>query len=289
MEETQDIETQEVETKEVETTGGLTEGLTEEKLPNADIPEGFDAEIFDAETRTLKEPAVQERLKHLNEQIENYKKQANDMRRKLSKGVDAPDNVEAYQTGYKPEERYEFLDTDDSANATHVKEVMKEIDQFAFDHGLPVDTAKDLKNLYLKYAEDVQIIDGRSLEEKEQARAQFIAEQKKMLGDGADTIIKENLKFFKEYGFFSDDEKKELLSAMDKSAVWNSIGYKMRKLFGQNTSADIPVRGVAVSGLADDATLAREYHDPKTTDARRWEILQQRVDAGRQGSLPMPS
>lgn len=284
MEETNEIESPEV----VETTGGLTEGLTEEKTPNADIPEGFDAEIFDAETRTLKEAAVADRLKHLNEQVENYKKQATDMRRKLSKGVDAPETIDAYESGYKPEERYEFLDTDDSENATHVKEVMKSLDQFAFDHGLSVETAKDLKNMYLKYAEDVQIIDGRSDEEKEQSRIAFINEQKKMLGDGADTIIKENLKFFKEYGFFNDDEKKELLSAMDKSAVWNSIGYKMRKLFGQNSSADIPVRGVAVSGLADDVTLAREYNDPKTTDARRWEIIQQRVDAGRQGGLPMP-
>ena len=287
MEETENLNETE-EQSDVEVTGGLTEGLEETPTPNADIPEGFDAEIFDAETRTLKQAAVADRLKHLNEQVESYKKQATDMRRKLSKGVDAPDSVDAYETSYKPEERYEFLDTDDSNEANHVKDVLKELDQFAFDHGLPVDTAKDLKNMYLKYAEDVQIIDGRSAEEKEAARVQFINEQKKLLGDGADTIIKENLKFFKEYGFFNDDEKKELLGAMDKSAVWNSIGYKMRKLFGQNSSADIPVRGVAVSGLADDMTLAREYNDPKTTDARRWEIIQQRADAGRAGGLPMP-
>lgn len=281
----ENIETQET---DAETEGGLTEGLTEPTSTNAEIPEGLDAEIFDAKTRTFKESAVVDRLKHLNEQVESYKKQATDMRRKLSKGVDAPNSVEEYSTAYKPEERYVFLEGDESNNATHVKEVLKSLDSFAFEHGLSVETAKDLKNMYLEYAENVQIIDGRSDEEKEQARADFISEQKKLLGDDADTIIKENLKFFKEYGFFNDDEKKVLLSAMDKSAVWNGIGLKFRKLFGQNTSADIPVRGVAVSGLADDKALAREYYDNATTDSRRWEIIQQRTDAGRSGGLPMP-
>lgn len=287
MEENQETEAEVVQ-EEIDTTSGLTDGLVEQEKTNADIPEGLDAEIFDAETRTFKESAVVDRLKHLNEQVEDYKKQATDMRRKLSKGVDAPNSVEDYSTNYKPEDRYEFLETDDSNNATHVKDVMKSLDDFAFDHGLSVETAKDLKNMYLKYAEEVQIIDGRSVEEKEQARAEFIEEQKKMLGDQADTIIKENLKFFKEYGFFNDDEKKALLGAMDKSAVWNSIGLKFRKLFGQNTSADIPVRSYVVSGLADDRTLAREYYDNATTDSRRMEILQQRIDAGRSGGLPMP-
>lgn len=283
----EETETQEI--QETQTTeGGLTEGLTETQTTNADIPEGFDEEIFDAETRTLKESAVQERLKSLNEQVESYKKQANDMRRKLSKGVDAPDKIEDYDTGYKFDERYEFLEGDESNNATHVKDVLKALNDFAFNHGLSVETTKDLKDMYLKYAEEVQIIDGRTDEEKEEARVNFINEQKKLLGDGADTIIKENLKFFKEYGFFNDDEKKALLGAMDKSAVWNSIGYKMRKLFGQNSSADIPIRHGVISGLADDVTLAREYYNDATSDARRMEILQQRIDAGRQGRLPMP-
>lgn len=285
---TEETQIEETETQEIETEGGLTEGLTETQTPNADIPEGLDAEIFDAETRTFKEAAVVDRLKHLNEQVESFKKQASDMRRKLSKGVDAPEKVEDYDTSFKFDERYEFVKDDESNAGKHVKEVMKSLDDFAFEHGLSVETAKDLKNMYLKYAEEVSIIDGRSDEEKEQARAEFINEQKKMLGDGADTIIKENLKFFKEYGFFNDDEKKALLGAMDKSAVWNSIGLKFRKLFGQSTSADIPVRGFAVSGLADDKALAREYYDNATSDQRRLEILQQRIDAGRTGGLPMP-
>lgn len=270
------------------TTGGLTEGLSEQETKSG-IPEGLDAELFDEETMTLKQPEVIERLKSLNEQVSSYKKQANDMRKKLSKGVDSPDKVEDYQTGYKFDDKYQFLTEDeDSTPSKHINGVLDTLNNFAFEHGLSLETAKDLKDLYLKYAEDVQIIDTRTAEEKERDRVAFIQEQKKMLGEDADEIIKDNLKFFKEYAIFNEEEKKELLNAMDKSAAWNSIGYKIRKLFGQSTSADIPVRGVMLNGLADDYTLAKEYYDSNTTDSRRLEILQQRVNAGRTSKLPMP-
>lgn len=269
------------------------EGLLgkEETKPtdNAPIPEGLDAEIFDAETRTLKEDKVVERLKQNTADIEKWKKQANDMRRKLSKGVDAPDKVEDYATNYVPEERYEFVMEDNETDVgKHIHEVLGKLDDFAFKHGMSVETAKDLKNLYMEYAENVQIIDARSDEEKAAAKEKYIAEQRKMLGEDADNILKANKKFAEDYGLWSDDERKYILSEMNKSAVANSVYGKVRKLFGQNPSDDIPVRGVSVSGLADDRTLADEYYKPETTDQRRMEILQLRIDAGRQGGLPSP-
>lgn len=269
------------------------EGLMpEEEKPvegNAPIPEGLDEEIFDTETRQLKEAAVVERLKSLNEKAESYKKQANDMRRKLSKGVEAPEKIEAYAENYVPDERYEFLmDDTETTEGKHIHEVLGNLDKFAYDHGLSVETAKDLKNLYMKYAEDVQIIDGRTEEEKAQARAEYIAQQKKLLGDNADEILKQNRRFTENYGLWSDDEKKYLLGEMNKSAVANSVWQKVRKLFDANTSDDIPVRGVSVSGLADDRTLADEYYNPNTSDQRRMEIIQLRIDAGREGGLPSP-
>lgn len=271
-----------------EQTGLLPEEETKPE-ENAPIPEGLDEEIFDVETRTLKESAVVERLKKNTEEIGRWKKQANDMRRKLSKGVDAPEDVKEYAEKYVPEERYEFaLDDKETEVGKHIHGVLDSLDKFAFEHGMSVETAKDLKNMYLKYAEDVQIIDGRSEEEKEQARAEYIAEQKKLLGDNANEIIKQNARFARDYGLWSEDEKNWLLSQMDKSAVANSFVNKVRKLFGQNTSEDIPVRGVSVSGLADDKTLAKEYYADGTTDARKMQILQMRIDAGRTGGLPMP-
>lgn len=281
--------TQETDTTEETTTpGGLTDGLTAPETKSG-IPEGLDSELFDEETMTLKQPQVIERLNSLKEQVASYKKQANDMRKKLSKGVDSPDKIEDYKTGYKYDDKYSFLSDDaESLPSKHINGVLDTLNDFAFEHGLSLETAKDLKDLYLKYAEDVQIIDTRTPEEKERDRANFIHEQKAMLGDEADEIIKDNLKFFKEYAIFNEEEKKELLQAMDKSAAWNSIGYKIRKLFGQSTSADIPVRGVMLNGLADDHTLAKEYYDSATSDSRRWEILQQRANAGRTSKLPMP-
>lgn len=271
--------------------GGLvdTTGQTTETVGDLPIPEGLDSDIFDAETRTLKESAVVERLKQNQEDINRWKKQANDMRRKLSKGVDAPEDVKEYAEQFVPEERYEFIIGETETDAgKHVNQVLEILDGFAFEHGLSIETAKDLKNLYLRYTEDVKITDARTEEQKAEEKAGFILEQKKLLGENAEKIISDNVKFFKEYGFFNDSEKKELLSAMDKSAVWNSIGHKIRTLFGQNPSNDIPVRGVNVSGLADDATLAKEYYSTSTSDTRRMQILQARIDAGRSGGLPMP-
>lgn len=271
-----------------------TEGLMPEtdkavETTNAPIPEGLDDEIFDAETRMLKEDKVVERLKKNTEDIEKWKKQANDMRRKLSKGVDAPEKVEAYAENYVPDERYEFIMGDnETVEGKHIHSVLSDLDKFAFEHGLSVETAKDLKNMYMRYAEDVQIIDGRSEEEKAKAKADYVAQQRKILGDNADVILKENKKFTEEYGLWSDDERKYLLNEMNKSAVANTVWQKVRQLFGQNTSDDIPVRGVSVSGLADDRTLADEYYKDTTTDARRMEILQMRIDAGRTGGLPSP-
>lgn len=277
------------EQKASEQTGLLPEEETKPEEGNAPIPEGLDEEIFDVETRTLKESAVVERLKKNTEEIGRWKKQANDMRRKLSKGVEAPEDVKEYAEKYIPDERYEFaLEDNESQEGKHIHGVLEELDKFAFEHGMSVETAKDLKNMYLKYAEDVQIIDGRSEEEKEQAKAEYIAEQKKLLGDNANDIIKQNARFARDYGLWSEDEKNWLLSEMNKSAVANSFVNKVRKLFGQNTSEDIPVRGVAVSGLADDKTLAKEYYADGTTDARKMQILQMRIDAGRTGGLPMP-
>lgn len=270
------------------------EGLIpqEEEKPvegNAPIPEGLDEELFDAETRTLKESAVVERLKKDTEDIARWKKQANDMRRKLSKGVDIPDKQEEYAEGYVPEEKYEyFLEEKESPVGKYLEEGMKAIEKTAYDTGMSKAQANAIKDLFLRNAENTQILDTRTEEEKEKARAEYLQEQKALLGEDAEQIIKQNVRFTKDYGLWSEDEKKWMLGQMDKSAVANSVINKVRKLFDGNTSEDIPVRGVSVSGLADDRTLATEYYDEKTSDARRMQILQQRIDAGRSGGLPMP-
>lgn len=261
----------------------------EKKDPNAAIPDGLDEEIFDKETRTLKEAAVVDRLKANNVEIERWKKQANDMRRKLSKGVDAPEKVEDYATDFMPEERFDSIMSDmESVAGKHVHQVLDELDKFAFNHGLSKETAKDLKNMYLNYTETVKIVDTRSDEQKAKDQELYFADQKKILGENANQIIKDNVRFAKEYAMWSDAEREWMLSQMDSNGVANGFFQKIRKLHAQGTSSDIPVRGVSSSGLADDRTLAAEYYKTTTSDQRRQEILQQRRDAGRENRLPMP-
>lgn len=256
---------------------------------NAPIPEGLDEEIFDAETRTLKEAAVVERLKKLNAEVASSKKQANDMRRKLSKGVDVPDRLEDYAEGYVPEEKYEyFLEDKESEVGKYINQRMADIEKLAYDSGMSKAQTNVFKDAYLRELECLKAIDCRTEEEKEKARAEYLQEQKNLLGDDAEQIIKANVRFTKDYGLWSEDERKWLMGEMNKSAVANSFMNKVRKLFDNNTSEDIPVRGVSVSGLADDRTLADEYYNPATSDSRREQILQLRRDAGRGGHLPMP-
>ncbi len=270
------------------TKASMTDGLEDKKKEEySSVPEGIDKELFDEESRTLKVDAVREALKKKDADIENYKKQATDMRRKLSKGVDIPKDIKDYAEKYVPDDRYiNFVEDKESEVGKHISDVMGALDNFAFNHGLSIETTKDFKDLVLSYMEDVKILDTRSDEEKAADDAKFLKEQKEILGDNADQIIKDNLNFFKNYGIFNDDEKKLLMSSMGKNAAWNTIGFKIRKLFGQNTTADIPNGGVAIGGLPDDVTLAKEYNAATTSPQRRMQILQQRIDSGRTGKLP---
>ena len=284
---TETLETTQTETQETPSEVSLLPEETQEPTGDAPIPEGLDADIFDTETRTLKESAVIERLKQNQTDIERYKKQANDMRRKLGKGRDIPEKLEEYAEGYMPEERYEQLFEDEGHIGDYIRNRMSSIEEIAYEHGLTKTQTNAFKDAFLRELELLKAIDCRTVEEKERDRINYIQEQKGFLGDNADNIINENKKFYTEYGFFSNLEKEYIQGEIKKSGAANSVYMKFRRLFGENTSHDIPTRGVAVSGLADDETLAREYYDNKTSDTRRMQILQQRIDAGRSGGLPL--
>lgn len=249
-----------------------------------EIPEGFDEEIYDTSTKSLNQEKVAERLKNLNEQVANAKKQANDMRKKLSKGTTGFESAEEYTTNYTPDDKYVSYYEADDVVGKHLNEVVGILSKFSYEHNLSAETAKDLNNLFMQYAEDIKIIDTRTDEEK----AQALASEKEKIGENADAIIQFNNKWLEDSGVFSTEEKEYFKKLIDKDALCNTALNKLITLTGVNGSADIPVRGNIVNGLADDRTLAREYYAEETTDSRRMEILQQRIDAGRKGGLPMP-
>ena len=256
----------------------LTDGVEEqEETPETPaIPEGFNEELYDTETQSLRMDKVKERLDNDAKEIENYKKQALDMRRKLSKGVEVPDSVEKYE--YTPDEKYDkYVLNEESAEGQHIKEVMNVLSQFCLDNGLSLEASKNLKSLALGYMEDVHILDTRSEEEIKKAKSEELEKQRKILGDDAENIIKENVDFYKSYGFFDKDEREYIMSQLGVSGQANKIYNKFMRLFNTTSSADIPQTSNVDSSIE---ALKNEYYDEKTTDRRREQIIKKAAEEG---------
>ena len=257
----------------------LTEGMVEEETPEVEtpsIPEGFDDTLYDVETQSLKLDAVKDRLTSKDKEIENYKKQALDLRRKLSKGVETPDSVDKYE--YTPDAKYDsYVMNEGSLEGKHIKETMDELSQFALDNGLSLEASKNLKTLALNYMEKVHILDTRTDEQKKDDRKKYLEEQRKVLGDNAEQIIRDNVDYYSNYGFFTPEERDYLKWAIGESAVANNILRKVREVLSANTSKGIPTE---TNYNADVEALRKEYLDEKTSDRRREQILYRAAEEG---------
>lgn len=243
-----------------------------------EIPEGFDDTLFDTKAKTLKVDAVREKLNALNAEIESEKKQKLDMRRKLSKGVDVPSRIEEYTEGYALNEKYTpFLENE--AIKGHISEVMGNIDKFASERGMRLDDTNALKDFALSYMESVSILEG---EESKQANFEKVIEKtKEILGDDADNIVRDNDKFYANYGMFKDS-KDWILDQSKSNPQANKFFYQVRSLL-KGDSMDIPTTNVVSSNLPSDSELKREYLG--ASDERRVEIIKQRIASGRFGSF----
>ena len=260
----------------------LTDGMIEEEASDNDapetpaIPEGFNEELYDTETQSLRMDKVKERLDNDAKEIENYKKQALDMRRKLSKGVEVPDSVDKYE--FTPDAKYDkYVLNEESAEGQHIKEVMNALSQFCLDNGLSLEASKNLKSWALNYMEYVHILDTRSEEEVKKAKSEELEKQRKILGDNAADIIKENVDFYKSYGFFDKDEREYIMSQLGKSGQANKIYNKFMRLFNTTSSADIPQTSNVDSSIE---ALKNEYYDEKTSDKRREQIIRKAAEEG---------
>lgn len=260
----------------------LTDGIENEttgepeEVETPSIPEGFDESLYDVETQSLKLDAVRDKFTAKDKEIESYKKQALDLRRKLSKGVETPDSIEKYE--YTPDAKYDaYVLNDDSAEGKHIKETLDNLSKFALDNGLSLEASKNLKTMALEYMEKVHILDTRSDEEKKAERKTYLEEQRKILGDDAEKIIKENVDFYSSRGPFTADERKFLKNAIGESAIANNILRKMREFMNTGMTYDIP----ATSDFNTDIeSLRKEYLDEKTSDKRREQILYKAAEEG---------
>lgn len=251
-----------------------TETTTEPEAPT--IPEGFDEALYDTETQSLRLDAVRDRFSAKDKEIESYKKQALDLRRKLSKGVETPDSIEKYE--YTPDSKYDtYLLDEESLEGKHIKETMDNLSKFALENGLSLEASKNLKGLALNYMEKVHILDTRTDDEKKAERKAYLEEQRKILGDNAEEIIKDNLEFYKERGPFTREEREAIREIIGESAIGNNVLRKMREFMNTGMTYDIP----ATSDYNSDVeALRKEYLDEKTSDKRREQILYKAAEEG---------
>ena len=247
------------------------------------IPEGFDEEIFDTESMSLKQDKVKERLEMSKAEIAKWEKQAKDMRRKLSKGIETPEDVKAYKENYTaPLEFDAFVADQDSEVGKFLNTTLDNIDKLALENGLTTQQANALKDNALKLMQDVHII--QQPEEIEKSKAKVEKAMKESLGDDFKVVMDENKEFVANYGIFDDSERKMLAEGIKNSPVVNTLLTKIRTLFDKS-GTKIPVRSNVVNGLADDQALWAEYAKSDTTDARKMEIIQQRIASGRTNSF----
>lgn len=247
-------------------------------------PEGMEAELYD--NGALSADKVKERIDTLKSEVETAKTNEANMRKKLSTKGTVPDKEEDYAE-YEPSEEYKaFYENENYKEGIQAN--LKAIDKLAFDNGMTKDQCKAIKDAFNKL-----IVENGLVEDPETQKArneEFVRTEKEKLGADADRIIKANVTFVKNDSRFNEEERNLLIEFMDtRGASAVNIINKMRLDFGGEYAGDniIPASG-ASGGLPSDTELAREYYAKDTTQARRFEIMQKRIEAGRAGKLPQP-
>lgn len=247
-------------------------------------PEGMEAELY--EKGVLDADKVKTRIEALKAEVESAKTNENNMRKKLSTKGAVPDKLEDYGE-YTPDEAYkQYYENEDYKESLEAN--LKAIDKLAFDNGMTKDQCKAVKDAFNKL-----IVENGLVEDKETIEArnqEYVKAELEKLGSNAVEVITKNVEFVKNDNRFNENEKEYLLNMMDTGgAVAVTIVNKMRLGHGGEFAGDniIPAAG-ASGGIPSDTELAREYYNKQTSDARRFEIIQQRLTAGRTGKLPQP-
>ena len=265
----------------------LTEGLdtevagetlaetTEETALAPEIPEGFDETLDDKEAKALKVDAVRERLDKDAKEMESLKKQRDDMRRKLSKGVDIPEKQEDYD--YLPEEKYNKYMGEGDIVGNHIRECFDKLSEIAYKNGVSKQADAAYKEALLQELETLRIVDTRPQEQIDADKAKELEMQKEILGDKFKEIVQKNVDFYKSSGPFTTEERKFMMALMGRSGHANNIFRKVREMLDTGASFDIPA-------MSDDTgsieRAVAEYNDPNTSDKCRGQILERAAKEG---------
>lgn len=260
---------------DTEVAGETPAETTEETALAPEIPEGFDETLYDKEAKALKVDAVRERLDKDAKEMESLKKQRDDMRRKLSKGVDIPEKQEDYD--YLPEEKYNKYMGEGDIVGNHIRECFDKLSEIAYKNGVSKQADAAYKEALLQELEALRIVDTRPQEQIDADKAKELEKQKEILGDKFKEIVQKNVEFYKASGPFTAEERKFMMDLMGRSGHANNIFRKVREMLDTGASFDIP----AVSD--DTGSIERavaEYNDPNTSDKRRGQILERAAKEG---------
>ncbi len=256
------------------------DGVDTTKTDNSKYPDGFDAETYDLTTSSVKYDAIKAKFENHKKEVEGLQKQNLDLRKIVSKGK-APNDLKDYEMNYKPDSKFEKYYKEDEI----AKETLKSFNELAKNTGLNLEQHKAVVDFMNDTLVKAGVFDTRSKEEIEIQKNDWIKNEKAKLGKDADRLIKSDMEFIDNFGGFNEEQKAELKQFIGSGAVGVATINTIRNaIFGSGRNEDIPT-DINVGGLADDIALAREYKDDNTTDLRRAEIIQQRIRAGRKGSL----
>lgn len=278
---------------DVELTGNDADDAIENdaQIDGADVqeqeftpPEGMEAELYDK--GILNADKVKERIETLKAEVETAKTNENNMRKKLSTKGTVPDKIEDYSE-YTPDEAYkEYYENEDYKEGLEAN--LKAINELAYKTGMTKDQCKAVKDAFNKLIVENGIVEDKATIEAR--NEEYVKTELEKLGKDAVQVISKNVEFVKNDNRFNENEKEFLLNMMDTGgAIAVTIVNKMRLGHGGEFAGDniIPASGSS-GGIPSDTELAREYYNKETSNARRAEIIQQRIEAGRTGKLPQP-
>lgn len=247
-----------------------------------EYPEGFDTETYDLTTKTIKADKVKERFDLSKKEIEKLNKQVLDFRKVISKGK-APEDIKNYEASHKPDSKFEKYYTSDEKT----KETINSFNEIAKNTGLNLDQHKAVLDFFNNTMVNLKVFDIRTETELKLQQEDWIKSEKAKLGKDADSIIKDSLEFTNNFGMFNEEQKESLKNLMSSGAVGVSIINTIKNIIQGSNGQKVKIpMDVKVGDIADDYTLASEYYNSNTTEARRKQIMQDRIKAGRTGFLP---
>lgn len=262
-------------TEGIDTTVAGEEPATTEEPTTPEIPEGFDDKLYDTETKTLRIDAVKERFDNDAKEMESLKKQRDDMRRKLSKGVNVPEKQEEYD--FLPDEKYTKYMGEGDIVGDHIRACFDKLSEIAYKNGVSKEADAIYKQALLDELESLHILDTRPQEQIDADKAKELEKQKEILGADYKNIVEKNVDFYKASGPFTTEERKFMMDLMARSGHANNIFRKVREMLNTGASYDIPA---TASDNASVEKLVAEYNNANTSDRRRSQILEQAAKEG---------